>query len=285
MDDMSNSISAAETVQTSENDPASGAEEKIAPLETEEEALARQQIAKALRDRRNIIKEIIDSEAKHVKDMYVIKEIWQGTADACPMLTEADKDILFGNIDEIASFGAGFLEALKRANNSVYDARRSDGKMRSPDDNSINAEADSRSRIGAVFLEYARQIEVVNWPFIIKFQQGQTHLGILLKDPAINIWNQECRRAMVDISECWDLQSLIIKPYQRIIKYKDLLERLISKTATNHPDWDKLQLAYAAFKDMLIRLNEAMPTKSLSKRPRFTPARFWDKKFFKTNRS
>ena len=63
----------------------------------------------------------------------------------------------------------------------------------------------------------------------------------------------------------WELQSLLIKPVQRVLKYPLLLEKLLKATPQSHPEHRKLMQALEAAQQVAQDINEFKRRKDLGK--------------------
>ena len=63
----------------------------------------------------------------------------------------------------------------------------------------------------------------------------------------------------------WELQSLLIKPVQRVLKYPLLLEKLLKATPPSHPDQRRLLQALEAAQQVAQDINEFKRRKDLGK--------------------
>ena len=63
--------------------------------------------------------------------------------------------------------------------------------------------------------------------------------------------------------QAWDLQSLLIKPVQRVLKYPLLLTSLVDKTEDSHPDYKTLLNAKEAIGRVAQDINEIKRRKDL----------------------
>ena len=61
----------------------------------------------------------------------------------------------------------------------------------------------------------------------------------------------------------WDLQSLLIKPVQRVLKYPLLLDKLVASTADKHPDYKAVHNARDTINQVAQDINEIKRRKDL----------------------
>ncbi|KAI8217877.1 Dynamin-binding protein [Colletotrichum sp. SAR 10_86] len=220
--------------------------------------------------RRNVIKELIDTEAVFVRDMNIVEEIYKGTAEACPRLDDKTIKLIFRNTDEIISFHTNFLTQLKEAVVSVYvpHARRSplprEDAAAAADGASSNGSAapelsDDRDRataIGPVFKKHIEDMRVAHEGFLRNSDHAAKRLIQIQQDPTVKVWLNECNEVAKDLTAAWDLDSLLIKPMQRITKYPTLIMTLLAHTPQDHPDRAELISAKEVLELAIIEINK-----------------------------
>lgn len=163
-------------------------------------------VEKQLRKRKNLLKELLDTEKAFCQDMDVTKELYKGTANACSALTMDDVKTIFGNIDDVVSFAKAFLEALKAAIGSVYtlpDANRSGVNSsaasinNSGDEDAKPAilkeiEADRRTYVGEVFGGNMHRMEVAFGKYCRNHEVAGARLVAAQNNEGVKIWLQVC---------------------------------------------------------------------------------------------
>ena len=228
---------------------------------------------KRLTRRRNIIKELVDTEHSFGQDMKVVDDIYKGTSNGLVISTE-DVKVLFGNSDQIVTFSTNFLDALKQSAKSVYvlpKSRRWKNKRDSTatsasgftdDQSSLNGgelgdeEKDRRTFVGDVFNKHLTSMEKVYADYLKNHEAATQKLQQLQKTDKVQVWLKECRNFAHDLTTAWDLDSLLVKPVQRILKYPLLLKELCEVTPENHPDFTALDTAAREMVGVSVRINE-----------------------------
>ena len=229
---------------------------------------------KRLTKRRHIIKELVDTEHSFGQDMKVVDDIYRATANIIVMTAE-DVKTLFGNSDQIVAFSTNFLDALKQSSKSVYVLAKSK-RWRSnrvsnatsysgntDDQSSINGvelsddEKDRKTFIGEAFGNHMTVMEKVYTDYLKNHDAANQKLLALQKSHKVEIWLKECRAYAHDLTSAWDLDSLLVKPVQRILKYPLLLDQLLEATPENHPDFTALDIAAREMKGMAKRIDES----------------------------
>lgn len=219
-----------------------------------------------LTQRRNVLKELVDTEAVFVRDMNIVEEIYKGTAEACPKLDSKTVKLIFRNSDEIISFHTTFLAQIKEAAASVYIPQGG----RSPlfRDESIHSEtasthtaeiSDARDRatlLGPVFQSNVESLKLAHEGFLRNSDQAAKKLIEIQQDSTVKVWLNECNEVAKDLTAAWDLDSLLIKPMQRITKYPNLIITLLQHTPADHPDREALVSAKDALEEAIVEINK-----------------------------
>jgi len=229
---------------------------------------------KRLTRRGHIIKELVDTEYSFGQDMKVIEDIYKSTSSACVRLSSDDVKVLFGNSDQIVTFSRGFLDALKQAAKSVYVMAKSSrwrnkrgststsNSGNTDDQSSVNnpdltdEEKDRKTFIGDAFVQHMTDMEKVYAEYLRNHDSANKKLQVLMANDRVVIWLNECRTWADDLTTAWDLDSLLVKPVQRILKYPLLLGQLLEATPENHPDFTNLDIAVREMMGASHRINE-----------------------------
>lgn len=227
-----------------------------------------------LKKRRHVIKELIDTEYTFGRDMKVVDDIYKGTSNSCLDLSADDVKILFANSDQIVHFSMAFQDSLKKAARSVYimpksqrwNSRRSARNNRpgssggdeqsAADAGKSELEKDRATSIGEVFMANMVQMEKVYTDYLKNHDAANKKLQALQRNPKVAIWLKECREWAADLTSAWDLDSLLVKPVQRILKYPLLLTELLESTPSDHPDHLDLASALQEVTNISVRINE-----------------------------
>ncbi|KFY94016.1 hypothetical protein V498_04118 [Pseudogymnoascus sp. VKM F-4517 (FW-2822)] len=238
-----------------------------------DDAVAPGVAAAALRHRKMLIRELIDTEAVYLKDMNVVVEIYQGTAEACPKLGAGDIKAIFRNSDEVIAFSERFLADIKASSTSIYiprstkskqaDAAKSAESIHSGDkerplslaDDESDWAKDQKTTIGENFGRHIGEMERVYANFLKNSEQGTSRLQLLQTDPTVNVWLEECNAVAKDLTGAWDLDALLVKPVQRITRYQLLMTGIIKSTPELHPDYPSLIKSLEDIKRLLDNID------------------------------
>lgn len=226
-----------------------------------------------LKKRRHVIKELVDTEYNFGRDMKVVDDIYKGTSSSCLDLSADDVKILFGNSDLVVQFSMAFQDALKNAAKSIYVMPKSQRwTSRRARNRQMNAsyedqasvagmealefEKDQATFIGQAFLTNVAPMEKVYTDYLKNHDLANKKLQILQRNPKVAIWLKECRDWASDLTTAWDLDSLLVKPVQRILKYPLLLTELLDSTPQDHPDHTSLVNSLEEVTSITVRINE-----------------------------
>ncbi|KAI9171578.1 Rho guanine nucleotide exchange factor gef1 [Paramyrothecium foliicola] len=219
-----------------------------------------------LTQRRNVIKELVDTEAVFVRDMNIVEEIYKGTAEACPKLDLKTVKLIFRNTDEIIEFHTSFLSQLKEAVAKVYIPKgarskgsREDSMLSESSQASAPDFSDSKDRevfLGPLFMSNMEKMKLAHEGFLRNSDQAAKRLIQIQQDPTVKVWLNECNEVAKDLTAAWDLDSLLIKPMQRITKYPNLIMTLLQHTPKDHPDREGLNSAKDILENAIIEINQ-----------------------------
>jgi dynamin-binding protein len=233
---------------------------------------------KRIIQRRHVIKELVDTEASFGRDMSVVDDIYNGTSSSCLDLSTEDAKILFGNSDQIVKFSMDFLDSLKQAVKNVYvmpksqrfQSKRnsraesastlattaSDDQSTEKTDETTDLDKDRRTFIGEAFKKNLGEMEKVYAVYLKNHDAANRKLQALQQSPEVGVWLKECRRCAADLTNAWDLDSLLVKPVQRLLKYPLFLTQLLETTPEDHPDREGIRGAMRDLTEVSIRINE-----------------------------
>ncbi|EEQ91919.1 rho guanyl nucleotide exchange factor [Blastomyces dermatitidis ER-3] len=227
-----------------------------------------------LKKRKHVIKELVDTEHTFGQDMTVVVDIYKGTSSSCLDLSQDDIKTLFGNSDQVVQFSMDFQDSLKRASKSVYVLPQSQrwkskrgnrstqmngstvDSQTNPSSEASDDEKDRQTSIGQVFVEHIERMEKVYSEYLRNHDAANRTLEMLMRKNNVNIWLKECRDWAVDLTSAWNLDSLLVKPVQRIVKYPLLLTELLSATPPDHPDHAALTNALRETTSISVRIND-----------------------------
>lgn len=232
---------------------------------------------KRLNTRRMVIKELVDTEFSYSADMKILEDIYMATGKSTDAINDDDQRVLFGNMHEIVAFTMAFQDTLKRAAAPIYSRPRekrfaqpqlmSDGRGSMSTSNSgadapsfqepADDHRDRQTTIGAAFWQHMTKFEKVYGDYMRNHSAANERYLKIKDQRGVQAWINECKEYAKDLTDAWDLDSLLVKPTQRMMKYHMILDSLLQKTPDNHPDRDQLQSAIAELKAATSRINES----------------------------
>ncbi|CAI7585486.1 unnamed protein product [Penicillium glandicola] len=226
-----------------------------------------------LKKRRHIIKELVDTEHTFGHDMIIIEDIYKSTS--LTVLDPDDVKILFANSDQVAAFSDKFLYDLKQAAQSIYvmpkalrwtSKRKRNNKpaeSTTPEADEVaelagmsELEKDRATSVGQIFVEHMAQMEKVYTDYLKNHDAANKKLQVVQRNPKVGFWLSECQKGAVDLTTAWDLDSLLVKPVQRILKYPLILRDLLESTPNDHPDQAAIATALEEVTNVSHRINE-----------------------------
>ncbi len=233
---------------------------------------------KRLIRRKHVIKELVDTEASFGRDMSVVDDIYKGTSSSCLDLSADDIKTLFGNSAQIVKFSMDFLDSLKQGAKSIYimpKSQRFQSKRTSraasastfatsaSDDQAAgesveitDLDKDRGTFVGEAFKNNLAEMEKVYTVYLKNHDAANRKLQALQQNPKVEIWLNECRQWAADLTNAWDLDSLLVKPVQRLLKYPLLLTQLLESTPEEHPDRPAIRDAMHDLTEVSIRIND-----------------------------
>jgi hypothetical protein len=219
---------------------------------------------KRLQRRYRVLEEIAHTEHMFSSDMMVVSEIWLGTAsEAFP--DARDREKVFSNVAEISKFSYTLWQDLKGniapIVNQIEPPKPGEENPDEPYNEFENCTLDNDwdVAVGFVFKAYLPKIERLYTKYISNHDNANKIIAARVneKDQAYLGWQHACYNHSKDITDAWDLDSLLVKPVQRLLKYPLLLDSLIAVTAPTHHDYDDLVYARKEIMEISNRINDS----------------------------
>ncbi|KAL2704711.1 hypothetical protein AAEP93_005782 [Penicillium crustosum] len=226
-----------------------------------------------LKKRRHIIKELVDTEHTFGHDMIIIEDIYKRTS--LTVLDPDDVKVLFGNSDQVAAFSDKFLYDLKQAAQSIYvipkalrwtskrKRNNQPAESKTPESDEVTELAgmselqkDRATSVGQIFVTHMTQMEKVYTDYLKNHDAANKKLQVVQRNPKVGFWLSECQKGAMDLTTAWDLDSLLVKPVQRILKYPLILRDLLESTPNDHPDRAAIANALEEVTNVSHRINE-----------------------------
>ncbi|KAJ1652171.1 Guanine nucleotide exchange factor for Cdc42p [Dispira simplex] len=176
-------------------------------------------------NREKVVAEILDTERKYVNDLITLQRYMQ-EIQSQHILPEETTRLMFANLSALLDFQQRFLIGIEG------NARKSA----------------SEQQFGALFVKMESGFSVYE-PYIANHKRAseiaQREAGTLAKLSNI-------------LDPTFQLQSLLIKPVQRICKYELLYRELIRFSDSDAPNYSDIQEGYEAAKRIANRTNETI---------------------------
>ncbi|XP_053871399.1 spermatogenesis-associated protein 13 isoform X2 [Malaclemys terrapin pileata] len=183
--------------------------------------------------RTNVIQEIMNTERVYIKHL---KDICEGYIRQCRkhtgMFTAAQLNTIFGNIEDIYKFQRKFLKDLEKQ---------------------YNKEEPHLSEIGSCFLQHQEGFAIYS-EYCNNHPSACLELSNLMKQSKYRHFFEACRllQQMIDIA----IDGFLLTPVQKICKYPLQLAELFKYTTEDHGDYNNIQAAYEAMKNVACLINE-----------------------------
>ncbi|XP_066103925.1 rho guanine nucleotide exchange factor TIAM2 isoform X1 [Saccopteryx bilineata] len=192
---------------------------------------------------RKVIQELLDTEKSYVKDLSCLFELYLEPLQNETFLTQDEMESLFGSLPEMLDFQKVFLETLE------------DGVSASSDFNILETPSQFRKllfSLGGSFLYYADHFKLYSG-FCANHIKVQKVLERAKTDKAFKAF-LDARNPTKQHSST--LESYLIKPVQRVLKYPLLLRELVSLTDQDSEEHYHLTEALKAMEKVASHINE-----------------------------
>ncbi|XP_038510431.1 T-lymphoma invasion and metastasis-inducing protein 2 isoform X1 [Canis lupus familiaris] len=192
---------------------------------------------------RKVIQELMDTEKSYVKDLSCLFELYLEPLQNETFLTQDEMESLFGSLPEMLEFQKVFLETLE------------DGLSASSDFNILETPSQFRKllfSLGGSFLYYADHFKLYSG-FCANHIKVQKVLERAKTDKAFKAF-LDARNPTKQHSST--LESYLIKPVQRVLKYPLLLKELVSLTDHESEEHYHLTEALKAMEKVASHINE-----------------------------
>jgi hypothetical protein len=236
----------------------------------------------ALIKRYRILEELLTTEHQFCIDMMIAHNIFEATAES--VMSDREKKVLFSNCKELEKFSLSLFRAFKKAAKPIvnYDippptgpwSRDSmDSRPSNPSDTSLNVrrpsedsqnqfenctpENDHLTTIGQVFLDNKEKMERLYTTYFLNQDNAANYMKKKQGNSELTGWVIACFEQVENMTQAWDLDSLLLKPCQRLLKYPLLLEGLETSCDPDHPDLPNIKAARKELIAISTRINDA----------------------------
>jgi hypothetical protein len=236
----------------------------------------------ALIKRYRILEELLTTEHQFCIDMMIAHNIFEATAQN--LMSEKEKRLLFSNCKELEKFSLSLFRSFKKAakpivnyeippptgpwNRDSTDSRSGDPQetpltLRRPSEDSENQfenctlENDRQTTIGQVFMDNRVKMERLYTTYFLNQDNASAYIKRNHGNETLSGWVTACFEQVENMTQAWDLDSLLLKPCQRLLKYPLLLQALEDTSDPDHPDLPKIREAKQELLAVSSRINEA----------------------------
>ncbi|KAM7368297.1 hypothetical protein PAMP_014531 [Pampus punctatissimus] len=192
---------------------------------------------------RKVIEELVDTEKSYVKDLVCLFDIYLTPLQTETFLSKDEMEALFGSLPEMLDFQRVFLQTLEERIASC------------PNFSSLETPEQFKKllfSLGGSFLYYADHFKLYSG-FCANHIKVQKVLERAKTDAAFKQF-LEARNPTNQHSST--LESYLIKPVQRVLKYPLLLRELVSLTDSESPEHTHLSEALRAMEKVASHINE-----------------------------
>ncbi|KAM4727189.1 rho guanine nucleotide exchange factor TIAM1-like [Anableps anableps] len=192
---------------------------------------------------RKVISELVETEKTYVKDLCCLIECYLKPLKKESFLTQDELDVLFGNLDEMVEFQLEFLRTLEDGIRLVPDLDRLER---------VDQFKKVLFSLGGSFLYYADRFKIYS-AFCASHTKVPKVLAKAKTDPEFKAFLAERNPRQQHSST---LESYLIKPIQRVLKYPLLLRELYSLTDPESEEHYHLDVAVKAMNKVASHINE-----------------------------
>ncbi|XP_030057988.1 rho guanine nucleotide exchange factor TIAM1 isoform X2 [Microcaecilia unicolor] len=192
---------------------------------------------------RKIICELLETEHTYVKDLNCLMERYLKPLQKETFLTQDELDVLFGNLTEMVEFQVEFLKTLE------------DGVRLVPDLEKLEKVEQFKKvlfSLGGSFLYYADRFKLYS-----AFCASHTKVPkVLVKAKTDSAFKAFLNAQNPKQQHSSTLESYLIKPIQRVLKYPLLLKELFSLTDADSEEHYHLDVAIKTMNKVASHINE-----------------------------
>uniref|UniRef100_A0A3B5AXP0 T-lymphoma invasion and metastasis-inducing protein 1-like n=1 Tax=Stegastes partitus TaxID=144197 RepID=A0A3B5AXP0_9TELE len=192
---------------------------------------------------RKVICELVETERTYVKDLNCLIGRYLTPLQKETFLTQDELDVLFGNLPEMVEFQVEFLKTLEDGTRLVPDLEKLE---------SVDQFKKILFSLGGSFLYYADRFKIYS-AFCASHTKVPKVLVKAKTDPDFKAFLDERNPKQQHSST---LESYLIKPIQRVLKYPLLLKELYSLTDPDSEEHYHLDVAMKAMNKVASHINE-----------------------------
>jgi hypothetical protein len=232
--------------------------------------------------RYRILEELLTTEHQFCIDMMIAHNIFEATAQN--QMSEKEKRLLFSNCKELEKFSLSLFRSFKKAAKPIvnyeippptgpWSRDSTDSRSGEPQESSLNLgrpsedsqnqfenctlENDRLTTIGQVFLDNRVKMERLYTTYFLNQDNASAYIKKNHGNEILSGWVTACFEQVENMTQAWDLDSLLLKPCQRLLKYPLLLQALEDTSDPDHPDLPMIREARQEMMAISSRINEA----------------------------
>ncbi|ORX40906.1 hypothetical protein BD324DRAFT_612521 [Kockovaella imperatae] len=166
-----------------------------------------------------------------------------GASVTAKRLSSNDMRVIFSNIDHLAAGAEEMATALELAvgHDEAASAREGDG---------------GNDTIGEAFISVLPRLRPLYLFYCARHAAATDRLIELQADPAYQAFLKQCWEQIKSKTHAWNLDSMLIKPVQRITKYPLLFDDLLACTTPVHPDYYNIRSAAEMARSLAVEIDE-----------------------------
>uniref|UniRef100_A0AAY4DDS8 TIAM Rac1 associated GEF 1 n=1 Tax=Denticeps clupeoides TaxID=299321 RepID=A0AAY4DDS8_9TELE len=192
---------------------------------------------------RKVIDELVETERTYVKDLNILIDRYLTPLQKESFLTQDELDVLFGNLPEMVEFQVEFLKTLEDGTRLVQDLEKLE---------KVDQFKKVLFSLGGSFLYYADRFKIYS-AFCASHTKVPKVLTKAKTDPEFKAFLDQRNPKQQHSST---LESYLIKPIQRVLKYPLLLRELHSLTDPDSEEHYHLDVAMKAMNKVASHINE-----------------------------
>lgn len=212
---------------------------------------------KWVQKRYRVIEELTKTEHSFCVDMMVAHQIFEGTSRE--VLSDQERRLLFCNCKDLENFSHGLWKSLKEAIKPIVNQTPPAENSEEPYDEFLccTPENDRLVKVGAIIRAATNRMERVYTTYYLNYGDASDFIKKNTSNPELLGWVNACFQHCPNLTSAWDLDSLLIKPVQRMLRYPLLLDDLIKQTPADHPDLSDLKAANETIRQIAARIEMA----------------------------
>ncbi|CAI8019793.1 Dynamin-binding protein [Geodia barretti] len=188
--------------------------------------------------RAKVIEELVTTETDYHAQMHITCE---KLIPAMEEIRDVNAELLFGNLGEVTCVSHDLLAALRET-------------------------CAGEEKVGEVFVRFGPRLRSTYAAYCRNHDTASSLVEKYSENPELTKIIKTSLDAIRAVTQAWDLQSLLIKPVQRVLKYPLLLGKLVQTTGDGHPDYKPVHRARQVVGQVAQDINEIKRRKDLVER-------------------